>query len=216
MNDFIVYKAIGDSLTVGVGNYFSKGFVHRYAQRTVEALNQPVRTEVFAKNRINSSDLLYQIQSEKVQSRLMTANIITITIGGNDLLQANRHFAETYSPHVFDEATFQFFQNMMAILAEIHYLKSHHPTPYIVRLIGLYNPFPHLSYSDFWVQRFNDILLSFEDERTAFVDIYPYFIYGGEHLFNFSGLHPNKYGYEFIAEATSATGYEPLRQALKV
>ncbi|TFB14592.1 hypothetical protein E3U55_13255 [Filobacillus milosensis] len=214
MNDFIVYKGIGDSLTVGIGNYFSKGFVNRYAQRTVETLQIPVRTEVFAKNKITSADLLYRIQDEKVQSRLMTANIITITIGGNDLLQANREFTRTFIPGVFDEATFSFYRNMLAVLAEIRFLKSLHPTPYIIRLIGLYNPFPHLSYSDFWVQRFNDILLSFEDDHIAFVDIYPYFIYGAEHLLNFGGLHPNKYGYEIIAEATAASGYEPLKTFL--
>lgn len=214
MNDFVVYKAIGDSLTVGIGNYFSKGFVNRYAQRTVETLQVPVRTEVFAKNKLTSENLLYRIQDEKTQSRLMTANIITITIGGNDLLQANKAFMYTYDPSVFDEVTIQFYQNMMSILSEIHYLKSLHPTPYMIRLIGLYNPFPHLSYSDFWVQRFNDILLSFEDERTRFVDIYSYFIYGREHLFNFGRLHPNKYGYEVIAEATAASGFEPLRQQI--
>ncbi|MFD2638799.1 GDSL-type esterase/lipase family protein [Piscibacillus salipiscarius] len=215
MNDFIVYKAIGDSLTVGIGNYFSKGFVNRYAQRAVETLQVPVRTEVFAKNKITSGDLLYRIQDEKVQSRLMTANIITITAGGNDLLQANRTFMYTYDPSVFDEVTVEFYQNMASILSEIHYLKSLHPTPYMIRLIGLYNPFPHLSYSDFWVQRFNNILLSFRDERTQFVDIYSYFIYGGEHLFNFGRLHPNKYGYEVIAEATASCGFEPLKQEIE-
>ncbi|WP_175615241.1 GDSL-type esterase/lipase family protein [Piscibacillus halophilus] len=214
MNDFIVYKALGDSLTVGIGNYFSKGFVNRYAQRAVETLQLPVRTEVFAKNKLTSDNLLYRIQDEKVQSRLMTANIITITIGGNDLLQANETFLHSFNPSVFDEVTFQFYLNMMSILSEIHYLKSLHPTPYIIRLIGLYNPFPHLSYSDFWVQRFNNILLSFKDEQTQFVDIYSYFIYAGEHLFNFGRLHPNKYGYEVIAEATAASGFEPLKQAI--
>ncbi len=145
----------------------------------------------------------------------MTANIITITAGGNDLLQANRTFMYTYDPSVFDEVTVEFYQNMASILSEIHYLKSLHPTPYMIRLIGLYNPFPHLSYSDFWVQRFNNILLSFRDERTQFVDIYSYFIYGGEHLFNFGRLHPNKYGYEVIAEATASCGFEPLKQEIE-
>ncbi|GEL76431.1 GDSL-type esterase/lipase family protein [Tenuibacillus multivorans] len=214
MNDLIIYKAIGDSLTVGIGNYLSKGYVNRYAQRTVEVLNHPVRTEVFAKNKLTSDDLLYLIQDDRVQSRLMTANIITITIGGNDLLRANKIFAKTYNPNVFNEASLQFYQNMMAILAEIQFLKSMYPTPYIIRLIGLYNPFPKLSYSDFWVQRFNDILLSFSDDHIAFVDIYPYFIYAGDHLLSFGGLHPNKYGYEVISEATVQTGYGPLERAI--
>ncbi|MGM8216688.1 GDSL-type esterase/lipase family protein [Bacillaceae bacterium W0354] len=207
----LYYKALGDSITTGVGAIFSKGFVSKYARFAVNELGIPIRTETIAKNRLTSSDLLYRLQEEGVQSRLMYGNIYTITIGGNDLLQANRVFNETMDPAIFDVTAMEFRQNIANILAEIHFVKKYFPSPYMVRLIGLYNPLPYLPYSDFWIIRFNQILQSFDSETVKYVDLYRPFIYGGQQLLTSRGIHPNRHGYQVIAEQAAKVGFKPFK-----
>ncbi|WP_188207929.1 GDSL-type esterase/lipase family protein [Alkalibacillus aidingensis] len=210
MGDDLFYRALGDSLTLGVGNYFSGGFVSRYAQISLKTLRRPVRTEVFAKNKMTSGQLRAMLQDPHVRFRLIPANMITITTGGNDLLYANRMFLKTYNPIVFEHAEQQFYENLLYILHEIQLLKSLHSTPYFVRLIGLYNPYPDLSYSLFWVNRFNQILKNFATDIVQYVDILPHFDQGRKKLLAIGSMHPNKHGYNLIAHKLAETGYYPL------
>ncbi|WP_017187630.1 GDSL-type esterase/lipase family protein [Alkalibacillus haloalkaliphilus] len=211
MEEDLFYRALGDSLTVGIGSYFNRGFVSRYAQMAVEQLNRPVRTEVFAKNRMTSGQLRTMIHDQHVRSRLMHSNIVTITVGGNDLIQANRMFLRTYNPIVFEHAEQQLYENLLYILYEIQILKWLYPTSYFIRLIGLYNPYPQLGYSQFWINRFNDVLRSLQTDHIRYVDILPHFSDGGRNLLAFGSVHPNRNGYNLIAKQLVNSGFSPLK-----
>ncbi|WP_162297926.1 GDSL-type esterase/lipase family protein [Halalkalibacillus sediminis] len=206
----IVYKALGDSLTVGVGAFFSKGFVGRYAEKSVNHLQRPIRTQVIAKRKMTSHDLVKLTRDEHQLKSISQANIITITIGGNDLLEANRLFLSTYHPEFFEQSAFDLYMNVSTILYRIKKAKTNEGSPYLIRIIGLYNPYPQLSYSDYWVERYNQILRSFSSDHIVFIDIYPFFQRTDRNLLSFDGLHPNKHGYEIIANETAEKGYFPL------
>lgn len=64
----IVYTALGDSLTVGTGAFFSHGFVQRYAYLTEKALSSPIQVDVIAKNGMSS---FYRLLSICVKSQLL-------------------------------------------------------------------------------------------------------------------------------------------------
>jgi lysophospholipase L1-like esterase len=207
----ITYTAIGDSLTEGIGAYFSTGFVRRYAYMTEITLNTPVKTNIFSKNRLTSTELLETLKKEYVRRGIEQANIITISIGGNDLLQAYRAYSKSNDIRFIQNALHLMYGNFRKIIAEINTIKSNSPViPYFIRIIGLYNPYPHLPYSDYWIQQFNHTLDSFTSSGIQFVNIYPIFHLHGKKLLSFGGIHPNGNGYQLIAEQVAKSGYFPL------
>lgn len=208
----IVYTALGDSLTVGTGAFFSHGFVQRYAYLTEKALSRPIQVDVIAKNGMSSSELVdVIIKNPNIRSSILKANILTITIGGNDLLQANRLFQETGNFQVFQSALQQLKNNLTTILSEISLLKSYSSTPYFVRIIGLYNPYPRLPYSQYVVEHFNRVLSSFTTNNNIVKIVNISHLFNNkQQLLSLDRLHPNKIGYQLIAEQLVSTGYYPF------
>ncbi|HET7580325.1 MAG TPA: GDSL-type esterase/lipase family protein [Bacillales bacterium] len=205
----LIYTAIGDSLSVGTGSLLAPGFEKRYAKLTEQALQHTVKVNIFAKNGATSGEILQRMYDNKVRTGIYHASIITITAGGNDLIHAAREYAKTQQPYLFEQAIHQFSINMSNIMQEIYAIKA--SSPFMIRLVGLYNPFPSLEGSDYYVQSFNHHLQSFSNANTKVADIfYPFKHYGKKVLF-LDGLHPNGKGYQVIAEVLYQLGYYPLR-----
>ncbi|WP_216829749.1 GDSL-type esterase/lipase family protein [Alkalihalobacterium elongatum] len=200
MKHVLHYTALGDSLTIGVGAYFSPGFVQRYEQFLEMLYHMPVKTDIIARNRMNSSELLMMLSEPEVRYVIARADIITITIGGNDILQANKTFEKTNDPSIFQWALENFSYNIRSILADIHAIKAtHSPSkPYQILVIGLYNPYPQLSYSDYWIEKFNRSIHMLASPNVLFINIYPAFNTSRKRLLSL-GVHPNGYGYQVIA-----------------
>ncbi|WP_163970984.1 GDSL-type esterase/lipase family protein [Oceanobacillus halotolerans] len=194
-----IYTALGDSLTVGTGSYFQNGFVPRYKHMLEQHYQVPVRLLKHAKPRITSIELLNFLSNPNVQQAIYESTIITVTIGGNDLLQANKLFSKKRDPYVFNQAYEHFYQNLNSILNDIKSIKSLGNMPYMVQIIGLYNPYPQIPYSDFWVLQFNTAIQSMVSNNVQFIDIQPIFKNYGKKALSF-GIHPNKTGYQLIAE----------------
>lgn len=77
------YLALGDSISVGTGLLDkSQGFTYLLADslKYGNYYNQAV-------NGYTSNDLLKQLNDEKIRKEVRAADVITITIGGNDLIQ---------------------------------------------------------------------------------------------------------------------------------
>jgi lysophospholipase L1-like esterase len=210
VNHGLSYIALGDSLTIGTGAMFSGGFVQQYAQFTERILNYPLQVQTFAKNGMNSSKLVELItRNQSIRSAILRANIITITIGGNDLLEANRLFQETFDFQIFHYTVKKLSKNLNIILSEIHSLKYTSSTPYFIRIISLFNPFPNIMYSEYWVTNFNQVLRSFTSKNIEFVNVSHLFKFNRK-LISFDRLHPSKEGYKRIAEEIVKKGYYPL------
>jgi lysophospholipase L1-like esterase len=210
LKNTLMYTALGDSLTLGVGTFFSSGFDTRYKKLAENTLQVPILLKVFAKNGATSGDVLESIHFVHVQKAIYNADIITITAGGNDLIQAAKIVSRTNDFRFFEQTRQYFIRHMTDILKKIHLIKSTSTRPFIVRIVDLYNPFPQTPGNVYWVQLFNHDLKRFTNHYTKVADIYFPFQQSGKSLLSIDGLHPNRKGYQIIALSLHRLGYFPL------
>lgn len=206
----IHYLILGDSLAVGVGAIRAGGFVKKYKRLSEIELQEKIKAYNLGKPGITSSELLRLIKYEQVTTQISKANIITISIGGNDLIQAHRAFLKTHDSTVFENALHTLTYNLQYILTTITLMKKHSQQPYLIRVIGLYNPYPQYPYSHYWVNLFNQQIKTVTSQYGKFVDIYPGFSALGSQVLSTDRIHPNKVGYELIAMELYQSGYMEL------
>ncbi|MGP4079611.1 GDSL-type esterase/lipase family protein [Pseudalkalibacillus sp. R45] len=208
--NIIRYTALGDSLTVGVGSIFAPGFVSRYSESIETAANRQVERNVFAKNGATTAQVLAFLAMEDVKKAIAEADVITITAGGNDLKKAAKKYFFMNDTTFFKNAIKESMKNLSMMLHEIRKIKEKGGVPYIIRLVGLYNPFPYLSFSELWIKTFNKQLEKFECKNLKVANIYEPFKVNGGNALSIDGLHPNGYGYKLIADQLKELGYDPL------
>ena len=203
------YVALGDSLTVGVGaSFLTPGFVGRYVRLTEKTLDKRVFTDIFAKSGIESNGVLDIVRSEPLHEKINRANIITITAGGNDLIQASEDFIESRDQTEIAQSVKECHSNMMKMMETIHKLKKDCGVPFIIYLLNLYNPLPQIGLANKWVRLFNRQLSSFDNKKTIrVVDIYTVFEGRQEKLLSRDRIHPNSFGYQEMANTLVQLGY---------
>ena len=87
------YVALGDSITTGYGLDEAQSFAEQIAEQEGYTLNDSL-----ASDGATSTDLLEVVKSEANADTLKNADLITITIGGNDLMNAlYAYLAEEYN-----------------------------------------------------------------------------------------------------------------------
>jgi len=201
----LTYTALGDSLSAGVGATFSSGYAQRYAQILENLYHTPVQLHIHAKPKITTTDLLQLLSHPLVKRDIATANFITISIGSNDLLQANRVFMKQKDPWILEEAYFHFQQNMHHIIHELIHIHSQtNHAPFMIQIPGLYNPYPQLPHSEPWIQKFNAVLQALNSPAVRYVDLHDAFAHHGKKVLSY-GIHPNGKGYQLIAERLRET-----------
>ncbi len=207
----ISYTAIGDSLTVGFGAMPGNGFAPVYRRLAQQKIGEPVVYENWGINGLTSSELYDNVRrNPRLRSSLKDAQIITVSIGGNDLIRAAKSAPSHQAASHFNKALSQCESNFSGIMQSIYQLKSGSRTPYIVRAVGLYNPYPQVGAATQWVQQFNGYLNGYWGSGYAAANIFSSF-YGREReLLSFDHLHPNGRGYKVIAEHLHLLGYHPL------
>lgn len=136
----ISYVAIGDSLTEGVGDQTKKGgFVpllaesikDRYNLASVETANYGVAGE-------RSDQILKRMKKdEKLQKSLKTADIITFTFGGNDLMKVFQTNLFDLTVKTFNKPSKKYAARVADIFATV---RSYNKTAPIY-VLGIYNPF---------------------------------------------------------------------------
>jgi lysophospholipase L1-like esterase len=206
----IHYAAIGDSLTSGVGDFFGGGFVPKYSRLIQETLQRQVVYDKMGVSGARSADILTMVNHDhSVRSALRSADIITITAGGNDLVDAAKAYASQHNSDVFRQTIARCNQNLSGILSVIRQLKSG-SKPYLIRIVDLYNPSPSFPEADYWIKRFNARLEGFENSNLKVANVYaPFQGYESELLF-LDRFHPNGRGYRVFAEVLHRQGYRPL------
>ncbi|MBU9723380.1 MULTISPECIES: GDSL-type esterase/lipase family protein [Bacillaceae] len=199
---WLYYTALGDSISAGVGAYLRDGFVKAYHHKLEHHLRLPVYLHLYAQPRITSYQLLTFLYDPNVRRDIARAHIITINIGGNDLIQANKRYKEIGDPQVLEQSHYYLYNNVKQILSVIHEIKANEPQNYLIQLIGIYNPYPKLPYSDHWIGKTNESLyqLATSYKNTVYIDVYPVFQQNGKGLFSFGGIHPNGKGHQMIAD----------------
>lgn len=135
----IHYVAVGDSLTEGIGDQTARGgFVpllandlqERYKLTTVEIDNFGVAGD-------RSDQILKRVKQDKIAKNLKTADVVTLTVGGNDLMKVIQDNFFGLSIKSFTRPRAKYQKRVAELIDEIR--KDNPEVP--IYLLGIYNPF---------------------------------------------------------------------------
>ncbi|GFH40109.1 SGNH/GDSL hydrolase family protein [Pseudolactococcus insecticola] len=231
------YVAIGDSLTEGVGDQTVQGgFVPLLARSIgdkydVNVISQNfgvsgnTSTQIYArmtKQATKQTDTLDGEYSLKtVQKAIKKADLITLTVGGNDVMKVIRTNLDNLSEKSFVKPAKTYQKEITAIFDKIRAVNPDVP----VYVIGIYNPF-YLNFPD--ITQMQDVINNWNDATKASVEAQDkmYFVpvndllYQGisgsqgitsndgdsttitnDALFEEDHFHPNNIGYQIISDA---------------
>ncbi|HDR6258106.1 TPA: SGNH/GDSL hydrolase family protein [Bacillus cereus] len=192
--------SLGDSLTRGVGDKEGIGYVGRMKEDLQKDYKQKIALTNLAVSGAKMPDLLKQIESNGAQYSIKQADVIVLTIGGNDLFPGWESLGkidlETYRP---DTETFQ--DEAKKIIEEIRKLNTDSP----IFWLGLYNPFEDvedLKGSSNIVVDWNASLekLALNDKNVYITPTFDLFQNRGKDLLYSDHFHPNEVGYTYMAE----------------
>ncbi|WP_377889027.1 GDSL-type esterase/lipase family protein [Alkalihalobacillus sp. R86527] len=198
------YSAIGDSLTLGTGTIiFSPTFPDYYCTAIERAIGERITLRKYARNGATTGDVRNWLEQSPPIEEI--GNIITITAGGNDLIDASEEFSLTNEEDILQKALLKCCANMNWIIN--HLVKKARANSCMIRLVNLYNPYPELSFAEEWVKQFNTALLTCtKNENVEVADVFNLFKGREDRLLSFDGIHPNECGQTMIAEALIKTG----------
>ncbi|HDX9630299.1 TPA: SGNH/GDSL hydrolase family protein [Bacillus cereus] len=192
--------SLGDSLTRGVGDKEGIGYIGRVKEDLQKDYKQKVALTNLAVSGAKMPDLLKQIESSGAQYSIKQADVIVLTIGGNDLFPGWESLGkidlETYRP---DTETFQ--NEAKKIIEEIRKLNTDSP----IFWLGLYNPFEDvedLKGSSNIVVDWNASLekLAVNDKNVYITPTFDLFQNRGKDLLYSDHFHPNEVGYTYMAD----------------
>lgn len=219
----VTYVAIGDSLTKGVGDSTNQGgFVPLLAQSLTNETGLEFKAINYGVSGNMSSQILSRMQEKKeIRKDLKQAQLLTITVGGNDLRKAILEDTSNLDLDRFEKASKTYEKNLKQIIELAR--KDNPDLP--VYVVGIYNPlylnFPDLTelqtLVDQWNQRTEEILSAYQG--VYFVPINDLLYKGidgksgvteselgketvtNDALYDEDSFHPNHTGYEIMKEA---------------
>lgn len=207
------YTAIGDSLTTGFGALPGNGFVPVYRRMAEGRLRTIVVSTNLGVNGLTTLELRQQLRGNNVtREAIRAADIITLSIGGNDLIQAAKlaYKQQVNLPLELRRSLMECKQNFADIMNTLLHLKMGTRSPFIIRIVGLYNPYPQIVGATEWVRQFNSYASQYNSKVCRFASIYNEFTSNGRGLLSIDHLHPNGRGYRVIADKLDALGYGGL------
>ncbi|MED0935197.1 SGNH/GDSL hydrolase family protein [Bacillus mobilis] len=192
--------SLGDSLTRGVGDKEGIGYIGRMKEDLQKDYKQKIALTNLAVSGAKMPDLLKQMESSGAQYSIKQADVIVLTIGGNDLFPGWESLGkidlETYRP---DTETFQ--NEAKKIIEEIRKLNTDSP----IFWLGLYNPFEDvedLKGSSNIVVDWNASLekLALNNKNVYITPTFDLFQNRGKDLLYSDHFHPNEVGYTYMAD----------------
>ncbi|HDR7792712.1 TPA: SGNH/GDSL hydrolase family protein [Bacillus luti] len=199
-NGTLQIVSLGDSLTRGVGDKEGIGYIGRMKESLQKDYKQKVALTNLAVSGAKMPDLLKQIESSGAQYSIKQADVIVLTIGGNDLFPGWESLGkidlETYRPNT------ETFQNeAKKIIEEIRKINTDSP----IFWLGLYNPFEDvedLKGSSNIVVDWNASLekVALNDKNVYITPTFDLFQNRGKDLLYSDHFHPNEVGYTYMSE----------------
>ena len=218
------YVAIGDSLTEGVGDTTNQGgFVPLLAQSLTDTYDYQVTDSNYGVSGNTSKQILQRMQEKTdIQKSLVKADMMTLTVGGNDVMAVIRKNLTSLSVSTFTNPA-KSYQKRLRQIIELARAENEDLPIYI---LGIYNPF-YLNFPDMTemqeiVDNWNNATESVTEEyaNVYFVpindDLYKG-INGEEGIVSTSGdqttvindvlfsgdhFHPNNIGYQIMSDVT--------------
>ena len=218
------YVAIGDSLTEGVGDTTNQGgFVPLLAQSLTDTYDYQVTASNYGVSGNTSKQILQRMQEKTdIQKSLAKADMMTLTVGGNDVMAVIRKNLTSLSVSSFTKPA-KSYQKRLRQIIELARAENEDLPIYV---LGIYNPF-YLNFPDMTemqeiVDNWNDATESVTEEydNVYFVPINDELYKGinGEEgivstsgdqttvindaLFSGDHFHPNNIGYQIMSDVT--------------
>ncbi|WP_274310380.1 GDSL-type esterase/lipase family protein [Solibacillus daqui] len=205
----IFYLALGDSLTRGVGDEKQD---YGYTVRLQKQLEQwpmikSVELDNRGKNGRRSNQLLALLEKGQYDEELAKANLVTITLGGNDVMKIVKNNLFTMEQSMFEKELPKFIKRYEEILQEIRLRNADVP----IILIGFYNPLsividevtPFESIISEWNTEIEN--LSLANNNVCFVPVEDLFVSNEDMVYHVDFFHPNSTGYDRMAERVIET-----------
>jgi len=199
----------GDSLTQGIGDSTEQGGYLPYLKTMLEQDKgiEAVDFYNFGVKGNRAIQLLKRLKSTEMKSVLQKADMVILTIGGNDIMKVVKDNISNLQLSVFMEEKESYRNHLTHIIDEI--VKTNPMTSIV--LVGLYNPFSKW-FSD--TKEMNEIVARWNEAsqtviaqypQAYFVSIEDVFMNPPENLLYSDNFHPNDKGYELIAERLNET-----------
>jgi lysophospholipase L1-like esterase len=198
------YVALGDSLAAGVGA--RRGYVDRYADHLRNDTGARVELTNLGVSGQTSPQLLRSLRNDpSTRKALRGAEVVTYNIGINDLGQARGSYEAgtcggAQGKRCLHAAVEELDENWNAITEEILSLSS--PDETIIRTVGLgYTPQAGRTLEPYLKQVNHNIATSADESGIPYAEVSL-----GEKGLGPDGLHPDKSGYETIANELEELG----------
>lgn len=134
--------ALGDSLTKGMGDPEGLGYVGRLKDKLAEVSDVPVRLlNNLAVNGYRTDQLLADLDKPAVIGAVKRADLVVLTIGGNDLFRYIREEIDVLSDTITGEALAGAIPEPAERLDQIMATLSAMQPEALIVVVGLYNPF---------------------------------------------------------------------------
>ncbi|MCC3373304.1 GDSL-type esterase/lipase family protein [Cohnella sp. REN36] len=209
----LLVTAIGDSLTRGTGDASGQGYVRGTVDRLQKALGKPVKlVNNLGINGLEASNLTIRLDDEGFKGAIAQADLLLVTIGGNDLFHVAQNGGSLAEGGDIDVQLLQ--TRLIGLKPRLETvfrkLRALNPNGRIV-YVGLYNPFydvPALRESvGAVIDEWNGYArrLAETDGNAAVVPTYDLFETDVTRYLSSDHFHPNADGYARIAERVAQT-----------
>ena len=217
------YVALGDSLTQGVGDTTNQGgFVPLVAQSLTNEEGYEVAAQNFGVAGNTSNQILKRMkEQDEIADALSKADLITLTVGGNDLRKVILDNITSLKISTFKKPSVAYSKRLVEIIELAR--KDNPDLP--IYVLGIYNPF-YLNFPemtdmqtivDNWNQTTQDTIAKFD--KVYFVPINDLLYQGidgqegivqtsgdekkiiNDALYQEDNFHPNNTGYEIMKRA---------------
>ena len=218
------YVAVGDSLTEGVGDTTNQGgFVPLLSQAMTDTYNYQVTYSNYGISGNTSQQILSRMtKQEAIQKSLAKADMMTLTVGGNDVMAVIRKHLTQLSVSTFKKPATAYQKRLRQIIELARSENEDLP----IYVLGIYNPFylnfPEMTEMQEIIDNWNESTESVTDEydNVYFVPINDQLYKGidGEEgivstsgdqttvindaLFSGDHFHPNNIGYQIMSDVT--------------
>jgi len=206
--DFVPRKikvvSIGDSLTEGVGDSTNLGGYIPSLKKDLEQLKSIKEAEFhnFGVKGNKTGQLIDRLKKPEVRAAIEEADMVIITIGGNDIMQIFRDHFSSLQVDTFKAAEKGYKTRLDDIFGTI---RGYNESAQIV-LVGIYNPFmkwfSDIREVDEIVSGWNDAAIEVMSRypKSTFVPVADIFEQHGESILYSDYFHPNDRGYKLMAE----------------
>jgi len=195
--------ALGDSLTRGTGDIEGKGYVGYVSDQLKQAGTDVSLINLGIKG-LTSSELAEQMKQKEIERQIGQADVILMTIGGNDLFLGGQSLTDLSEASIstLEEAYMTHLKTIMTNIRAVN-------TEATVYLLGLYNPFSEFENGELmstvvrkWNNKTAEMLAQYS--KAVFVPTYDLFQLNAAELLFTDHFHPNEKGYSLMAERVAA------------